>query len=52
MLMKDMDVAVDLVMKTVARGEKILIHGDYDVDGQCATTLLTRALRAGGPDPP
>ena len=23
----------------------ILVHGDYDVDGQCATALLTRALR-------
>ena len=27
----------------------ILVHGDYDVDGQCATALLTRALRPPGP---
>jgi single-stranded-DNA-specific exonuclease len=49
-LMKDMDVAVELVLETIARGETILVHGDYDVDGQCATTLLTRTLRAGGAD--
>ncbi len=46
LLMKDMDKAVDLVLETVGRGEKILLHGDYDVDGQCATTLLTRTLNA------
>ena len=27
-----------------------MVHGDYDVDGQCATALLTRALRAAGAD--
>ncbi|MGH7646280.1 MAG: single-stranded-DNA-specific exonuclease RecJ, partial [Gemmatimonadales bacterium] len=26
----------------------ILVHGDYDVDGQCAAALLTRVLRAAG----
>lgn len=49
-LMKDMDVAVDLVRETVKKGETILLHGDYDVDGQCATTLLARTLAAGGAD--
>ncbi len=29
-------------------GRGILVHGDYDVDGQCATALLTRALGAAG----
>ena len=28
----------------------IMVHGDYDVDGQCATAVLTRALRAAGAD--
>ena len=32
----------------VARGERITIHGDYDVDGVCSTAVLVRALRALG----
>ena len=44
----DLDRAAALVAATVRRGEIILVHGDYDVDGQCATALLTRALRAAG----
>jgi hypothetical protein len=42
--------AVTLVAAAVRRGDAILIHGDYDVDGQCAAALLTRLLRAGGAD--
>ncbi|HEV8399482.1 MAG TPA: single-stranded-DNA-specific exonuclease RecJ, partial [Gemmatimonadales bacterium] len=42
--------AVALVTDTVRRGDPILIHGDYDVDGQCAAALLTRLLRAAGAD--
>jgi single-stranded-DNA-specific exonuclease len=38
--------AVDAIVSTVRTGGTILVHGDYDVDGQCATALLTRALRA------
>jgi len=44
----DLDRAADLVAATVREGGTILVHGDYDVDGQCATALLTRALRAAG----
>lgn len=40
--------AVDTIAHAVRSGATILIHGDYDVDGQCATALLTRALRIGG----
>ncbi len=40
--------AVGLVAEAVRRGHPILIHGDYDVDGQCAAALLTRLLRAAG----
>jgi len=36
------------VARAVRAGETILVHGDYDVDGQCATALLTRALRTAG----
>jgi single-stranded-DNA-specific exonuclease len=42
--------AVDAIASTVRAGGTILVHGDYDVDGQCATALLTRALRAAGAD--
>ena len=39
-LMKDMDVAVERVQKAVANNEKILIYGDYDVDGTTAVSLF------------
>ncbi len=42
--------AVEAITATVRAGGTILVHGDYDVDGQCATALLTRALRAAGAD--
>lgn len=40
--------AVALITRAVAANTVILVHGDYDVDGQCATALLTRALRRAG----
>ncbi|MFZ5623747.1 MAG: single-stranded-DNA-specific exonuclease RecJ [Gemmatimonadota bacterium] len=40
--------AVAVITDAVRRGDGILVHGDYDVDGQCATTVLTRALRMAG----
>ncbi|HXV85207.1 MAG TPA: DHH family phosphoesterase, partial [Gemmatimonadales bacterium] len=46
--LRDMDRAVDLVQRAVRDGQTILVHGDYDVDGQCGAALLTRALRAAG----
>jgi len=47
-LLKDMDVAVQRLVRAIGAGEQILVHGDYDVDGMCSTTLMTRALRALG----
>lgn len=44
-LLKDMDRAVSTVARAVRDGRRILVHGDYDVDGQCAAALLTRVLR-------
>jgi len=35
---------VDRLLGAVARGEKIAIHGDYDVDGITSTVMLRRAL--------
>ena len=42
--------AVQAVAATVRAGGRIMVHGDYDVDGQCASALLTRALRFAGAD--
>ncbi len=39
-LFRDMKKAVDRVCKAVETGEKILIYGDYDVDGTTGTALL------------
>jgi len=44
----DMRAAVDLLGRAVRTGTPILVHGDYDVDGQCAAALLTRVLRSAG----
>ena len=49
-LMKDMDLAAGRVGLAMARGEKIAIFGDYDVDGITATCLLTSFLRRHGAD--
>jgi single-stranded-DNA-specific exonuclease len=43
-----MDQAVETVAAAVKAGRTILVHGDYDVDGQCSTAVLTRALRVAG----
>lgn len=42
--------AVETIADTVRTGGRILVHGDYDVDGQCSSALLTRALRLAGAD--
>ena len=34
---------------TCARGRRITVHGDYDVDGICSTAVLVRALRGWAP---
>ncbi len=47
-LLPDLAVAVERLAAAVRRGETILVHGDYDADGQCAAALATRVLRLGG----
>ncbi|MBR0334611.1 MAG: single-stranded-DNA-specific exonuclease RecJ [Bacteroidales bacterium] len=44
-LMKDMDKAVARLNQAIANKEKILIYGDYDVDGATAVALVYRFLR-------
>ncbi|MFM8951326.1 MAG: single-stranded-DNA-specific exonuclease RecJ, partial [Bacteroidota bacterium] len=39
-LMKDMDLAVERINNAITKGEKILVYGDYDVDGTTAVTLV------------
>lgn len=43
-LLKGMREAVDRIQKAIDIGEKILIWGDYDVDGTTGTVLLRKAL--------
>jgi single-stranded-DNA-specific exonuclease len=43
-----LDRAVERLARAVRGGETVVVHGDYDVDGICSTTLLTRALRGFG----
>ena len=43
-LMKDMDKAVERLHKALTQGEKILIYGDYDVDGTTAVAVMYRFL--------
>jgi single-stranded-DNA-specific exonuclease len=44
-LMKDMDRAVSRIKEAILQNEKILIYGDYDVDGTTAVSLVFRFLR-------
>lgn len=45
MLLNDMELAVSRVFKALRAGEKILIFGDFDVDGLCGTTILYWGLK-------
>lgn len=49
-LLRDMETAVQLVRDALRDGVKILIHGDYDCDGICATALLMDGLMELGAD--
>jgi single-stranded-DNA-specific exonuclease len=44
------EAAVEVILTCVASGERITIHGDYDVDGICSTAVLLGALRELGAD--
>ncbi len=45
LLLGDMSAAVERIRVAIERGERICIHGDYDVDGVCATALAVLTLR-------
>ena len=44
-LMKDMDIAVERISTAVKKNEKILVYGDYDVDGTTAVALMYSFLK-------
>ena len=50
-LMKDMEPAVDRVMKALHTRERVLVYGDFDVDGVTSTAMLVSFLREIGMNP-
>ena len=44
-LMTDMDKAVERVLRAINEGEKVLVYGDYDVDGTTAVALVYTYLK-------
>jgi single-stranded-DNA-specific exonuclease len=50
-LMKGADKAIQRLKRAVENHETVMIHGDYDVDGICSTTILTRVLGQFGANP-
>src|SRR4029450_7717651 len=49
-LLGDMAAAVERIRAAVAARKRICVHGDYDVDGICATVLAVLVLRQLGAD--
>ncbi|MEI6085880.1 MAG: DHH family phosphoesterase, partial [Verrucomicrobiota bacterium] len=47
-LLPDMLPAVERILKAIDAQERIVIYGDYDVDGVTSSALLARVLRAAG----
>jgi single-stranded-DNA-specific exonuclease len=49
-LFDGIDAALELIWRHLRGAGRIVVHGDYDVDGVCATAVLVRALQALGAD--
>ncbi len=49
-LMKDMSEAVTRIEKAISEGEKILVYGDYDVDGTTAVAMMYSFLKTHYPN--
>jgi single-stranded-DNA-specific exonuclease len=50
LLLGDTAVAVERIRAAISAGTRICVHGDYDVDGICATALAVLTLRSLGAD--
>ena len=50
-LMPDMEKAINRIINAIQNKEKILIYGDYDVDGITSTTVLKKFLEERGANP-
>jgi single-stranded-DNA-specific exonuclease len=50
-LLNDAAEACRLILAHIERGSRIVVHGDYDVDGVCATAVMISALRRLGASP-
>ncbi len=48
LLLGDVEAACARIRATIAAGGRICVHGDYDVDGICATALVVTGLRSLG----
>ena len=48
LLLCDIDKAVERIKKAIATKEKVVVYGDYDVDGITSTALVVRYLRSEG----
>ncbi len=46
--LKDMDIAIERLVRAVQQGERIVVFGDYDVDGATSSALLLRFFRSIG----
>jgi single-stranded-DNA-specific exonuclease len=46
--LRDMALALDRLSKAIRDGERILIYGDYDVDGAASVVILTKAIELAG----
>jgi single-stranded-DNA-specific exonuclease len=50
-LFRGMDCAADRLLRAIEGGERVLIYGDYDVDGLTSTAILVHFLRRAGLNP-
>lgn len=48
LLMPDMEIALNRILKAIESNEKVIIYGDYDVDGITSTTVLKSFLEERG----
>ena len=49
-LFEGIEGAVETIRAAIADGRRITVHGDYDVDGICSTSVMVGALRRAGAD--